>query len=135
VNPGRFNSPITAVEGDLGPLNMTCDLFPAPCHPPMFFGLAGPNYIPQTGQYQWSAQNLQGGDGTYQLTWYRRINHQEALCDFQTGWQQVGTGPTLDQFVFVPDYKFEVRLDVSSGGQTGSKTLLVSPASSPECPL
>ncbi|HEX8275353.1 MAG TPA: S8 family serine peptidase [Longimicrobiaceae bacterium] len=84
--------------------------------PPVGANITGPASIGTAGTYTWQA-NASGGDGAYAYTWEYRV---------QGGtWSTVGTGSSYSLGVAVTDPDFELRVTVTSAGQTVSDTHLV----------
>jgi subtilisin family serine protease len=78
--------------------------------------ITGTANITAAGSYTWSA-NACGGNGTYTYNWEYRVG---------TGaWTSVGTGATYTRSVASGNPSFELRVTVTSAGQTASDTHLV----------
>ncbi len=73
--------------------------------------ITGPTSITAAGTYTWQA-NASGGNGTYAYAWEYRV---------QGGaWSAVGSGASYSRAVALADADFELRVTVTSNGQTGS---------------
>jgi serine protease len=84
--------------------------------PPPTTNITGTASITTAGSYTWSA-NASGGNGTYTYNWEYRVG---------TGtWTSVGTGATYTRSVASGNPSFELRVTVTSAGQTASDTHLV----------
>lgn len=81
--------------------------------------ISGPVGLSAPDTYTWTA-SATGGAGSYTYEWYYRIEHQTPTCRYQSRWMKVGTGSTYSRYVGGHDYDFELRLDVTSGGETRS---------------
>lgn len=121
-------SSIGLVEYEIGLMTTTTSYIPLQVE------IDGPNYLTSSDTYEWEA-DVSGGDGNYTYEWYYRINHQEPTCIYQTPWTQVGTSQTYDDFVSVPGYKFQLRLEVSSDVEQKQDVLLVAMSAYDVCPL
>lgn len=85
--------------------------------PPPCPNITGPTSISTSGSYTWQA-NAACGNGTYTYQWQYRTQGS-------TTWTNVGTGSSYTRSVSASDLDFEVRVNVTSGGVTGSDTHLV----------
>ncbi|MEW5926603.1 MAG: S8 family peptidase [Gemmatimonadota bacterium] len=85
--------------------------------PPVAVTITGPASITSAGTYTWQA-NASGGNGSYTYAWEYRV---------QGGtWSAAGTGSSYSRSVAMTDPSFELRVAVTSNGQTASDTHLVS---------
>ncbi|HEV2146831.1 MAG TPA: S8 family serine peptidase [Longimicrobiaceae bacterium] len=88
--------------------------------PPVSADITGPTSITSTGTYTWQA-NASGGNGSYTYNWEYRVQNGT--------WSAVGTGSSYSRSVATSDAAFELRVTVTSAGQTASDTHLVSVSS------
>lgn len=82
---------------------------------PFTVSISGPTFIDTPGTYTWTA-NAAGGDGTYSYQWQESTNGSTYF--------NVGTGKTYSESEN-SDASFYLRVNVTSAGQTTSKTVHV----------
>lgn len=100
------------------------DLLAAVGPDPLSVSISGPTYISTTGSYTWTA-NPVNGDGTYTYNW------EYSNDGFY--WYSVSTGSTYSGYFSVGDPDFQLRVTVTSAGQTAQGQTWVDVASAP-CP-
>jgi serine protease len=91
--------------------------------PPPVVNITGTTSITAAGTHTWQA-NASGGNGTYTYSWQYRVQGT-------TTWTTVGTASSYSRAVSLGDPAFELRVTVTSAGQTASDTHLVSVATAP----
>jgi subtilisin family serine protease len=84
---------------------------------PPVANITGPSSIGAGGTYTWQA-NASGGTGTYSYSWEYRLQGA-------TTWTPVGSGSSYSRSVAATDAPFELRVTVTSGGQTAVDNHLV----------
>lgn len=99
--------------------------------------IAGPDLIPSSDTYEWTAQPA-GGGGSYSYEWYRKTDHWyprgSATCHHDSAWQLVGTGQSYSTFVSGAEWDFRLRVDVISGNENASRTKHVLVTDEEPCP-
>ena len=120
-------SALGLVEYELGAVTTTTDFVP------LSVDIDGPTYISSQGTYQWDA-DVAGGDGSYTYDRQYRTNHTTPTCTYSTDWTSGGTSSSMQLFVLVPGYKFQVRLVVSSDIEQKNDAILVGLSQYRECP-
>ncbi len=91
--------------------------------------ISGPTYIDVEGSYTWEAMPS-NGDGSYVYQW--------SVYWYNLGtWQTLGTGKTQSLYIAESDGDFEIKVTVTSAGQSASDQMYVENAicTSGICPL
>ncbi|MGH7459228.1 MAG: hypothetical protein ACREKN_09160 [Longimicrobiaceae bacterium] len=108
-------SPIGGVEEDFGTsLNVVGN-------PPVSVYIEGEGYITTAGSYQYEAMPA-GGDGSYTYQWEIRYP------DIGVGWDNLGTSKTQDLNIDEEEGDIELRVTVTSAGETAQTTRYITNA-------
>lgn len=91
--------------------------------------ISGPTWIDTEGTYTWEAMPS-GGDGSYTYQW-------SVYWHEWGSWQTLGTGKTQSLYVTEADGDFDIKVAVTSAGQSASDQLYVNNTicTSGSCPL